>query len=227
MQFARVRPAWRWWLPLLLAATGCATRPTGSAEPLNLSVAKAAVIAYHDSGVYAQAVAAVAAEAEAWMARRASAARPDERLAVVFDIDETMLSNFPHLVSQDFGYVPPVWIDWVERAEAPVLPAVRQVYETARRLGVAVFFVTGRKDPLERAGTEENLLRHGLHDYVRLDLAAANDPRPTAVRKAARRAAIEAEGYTIIANLGDQESDLAGGYAERVFKLPNPFYLIP
>jgi hypothetical protein len=30
----------------------------------------------------------------------------------------------------------------------------------------------------------------------------------------------------IIANLGDQFSDLAGGYAERTFKLPNPFYSI-
>ena len=30
-----------------------------------------------------------------------------------------------------------------------------------------------------------------------------------------------------IANLGDQESDLIGGHAERTFKLPNPFYLMP
>lgn len=32
---------------------------------------------------------------------------------------------------------------------------------------------------------------------------------------------------TIIANLGDQDSDLVGGHAERTFKLPNPFYYIP
>ena len=29
-----------------------------------------------------------------------------------------------------------------------------------------------------------------------------------------------------IANVGDQPSDLAGGYAERTFLLPNPFYRI-
>jgi acid phosphatase len=29
----------------------------------------------------------------------------------------------------------------------------------------------------------------------------------------------------IIANMGDQASDLAGGHAEKTFKLPNPFYL--
>jgi hypothetical protein len=29
-----------------------------------------------------------------------------------------------------------------------------------------------------------------------------------------------------VVNLGDQESDLDGGHAERAFKLPNPFYFI-
>ncbi len=38
---------------------------------------------------------------------------------------------------------------------------------------------------------------------------------------------IEAEGYVIIANIGDQTSDLIGGYAEKTFKLPNPLYLAP
>jgi acid phosphatase len=45
--------------------------------------------------------------------------------------------------------------------------------------------------------------------------------------KAPQRAQIEQQGYTIIANLGDQPSDLAGGFAERTFQLPNPFYRIP
>jgi hypothetical protein len=45
--------------------------------------------------------------------------------------------------------------------------------------------------------------------------------------KAPVRAAIEAAGYTIIANMGDQPSDLAGDHAEKAFLLPNPFYRIP
>jgi hypothetical protein len=45
--------------------------------------------------------------------------------------------------------------------------------------------------------------------------------------KAPVRAAIEGTGYTIIANVGDQPSDLAGGHAEKTFLLPNPFYRIP
>lgn len=44
--------------------------------------------------------------------------------------------------------------------------------------------------------------------------------------KSGERAEIEADGYRIIANVGDQESDLQGGHADRAFKLPNPFYFI-
>ena len=48
-----------------------------------------------------------------------------------------------------------------------------------------------------------------------------------AVYKSRARAKIEAQGYHIIANVGDQQSDLALGHAERAFKLPNPFYYLP
>ena len=35
------------------------------------------------------------------------------------------------------------------------------------------------------------------------------------------------QGYTIILSMGDQNSDLLGGYAEKTFKLPNPVYFLP
>ena len=34
-------------------------------------------------------------------------------------------------------------------------------------------------------------------------------------------------GTTIVANFGDQFSDLIGGYADRTVKLPNPTYYLP
>ena len=45
--------------------------------------------------------------------------------------------------------------------------------------------------------------------------------------KSGTRAHIESEGYDIIANFGDQYSDLSGGYAAKGFKLPNPMYYLP
>ncbi len=211
-----------------LALAGCATPASVTSEPLNLTAAKEAVIAYAETGRYDQDMADVAREARAWVAARTARRAPGERLAIVFDLDETLLSNYRHMRSQDFGYVPYVWTDWVARAEAPAIAPVKAVYDDARRLGLAIFFITGRQEPQERAGTEENLRREGLGFYERLMLSADDgSPLTSAQRKAAARAAIESEGYRIIANLGDQASDLDGGHAERTFKLPNPFYLIP
>jgi len=45
--------------------------------------------------------------------------------------------------------------------------------------------------------------------------------------KAPIRAKIEQAGYTIVANMGDQPSDLQGGHAEKKFLLPDPFYRVP
>ena len=45
--------------------------------------------------------------------------------------------------------------------------------------------------------------------------------------KSATRAHIESLGYDIVANFGDQFSDLKGGFADRTFKLPNPNYFLP
>lgn len=201
---------------LALVGSACSTAPRG--EPMNLSDAKAAVKAYVDDGRYGRDLAAVAAQAEAWIVRRAAARRAGERLAVVFDIDETVLSNLPHMRGLDFGYVPAEWEAWVARGEAPVIPAGKAVYDAARAAGVAVLFLTGREEPRDRAGTEANLRRAGMGDYAELRLAPAET-------KAEERAAWAAAGWTIIAAVGDQDSDL-GAPAERSFKFPNPVYRI-
>jgi hypothetical protein len=37
---------------------------------------------------------------------------------------------------------------------------------------------------------------------------------------------IESLGYDIVANFGDQFSDLNGGFADETFKIPNPIYFL-
>ncbi len=209
---------------LAAAVSGAFAEP---AEPVNLSDAKAAVVAYVEDGRYQRDLAAVAAEAKAWIEARAGARRADERLAVVFDVDETVLSNLPVMRDEDFGYNTREWTAWIKKAQAPALAPVREVYLAARAADVAVLFLTGRKDPRDRAGTVENLRREGMGDYAALQLAPNDRQKITSrERKTAARAAWVAEGWTIIATVGDQESDL-GEHAERGFKLPNPFYRIP
>jgi predicted secreted acid phosphatase len=50
---------------------------------------------------------------------------------------------------------------------------------------------------------------------------------PTIQYKSGTRAYIESQGYDIVADMGDQFSDLLGGYADKTFKMPNPNYYLP
>lgn len=202
------------------------TAPLAPAEPPNLGLLKQELVAYAESGAYARGLAAVAAEARTWIEQRAARATDDERgrLAVVLDLDETLLSNLSHIRAQDFGYLPPVWSAWVAKAAAPAIEPVAEVYRAARRRGVAVFYITGRRES-DRPGTERNLQALGLDGHAALHCKPDEFHGTSQAFKTAVRRRLTQEGYIIIANIGDQESDLAGGYAERTFKLPNPFYL--
>jgi acid phosphatase len=207
--------------PLLLLLAGCVTH-----EPRNLEAAKIAVRHYHDSGDYDRELAGVAARAQAWIETRAAHGAVGEKLAVVLDIDETALSNWPYMKAHDFGWDDASWNAWIAAGECPAVAPVRAVFLAARRADVEVFFITGREQPRDRSGTEKNLREAGLGDYAMLIMAPPGGAKPDAATfKTAARAALEREGRTIIANIGDQRSDLTGGHAERVFKLPDPFYL--
>jgi putative acid phosphatase of HAD superfamily subfamily IIIB len=222
---------------------GAATCPPPPYPPASLFGApdngapKPELMIYGCSGRYAQDLAAEIAEARDFVERRAGeVARP----ALVLDIDETSLSNWRVMLANDFEYLstgacridtggPCNQRTWELRAQAPAIAPMLALYKAARARGVAVFFLTGRADdPAERAATARNLRRAGYSGWRALILRAPGERKLSAAAfKSARRAQIEAQGYTIIASIGDQWSDLDGGYAERTFKLPNPFYFIP
>jgi len=217
---------------LALFLTGCnqppkstlppaATERVTVAEPPNLFLLKQELKAYIDRGDYDASIASVAAQAKAWIEQRA---RQGGKLAIVLDIDETVLSNLRHMREMDFGYVPALWDQWVADADGPAIESMRTVYETARAHDVAIFYLTGRKTT-DAPGTEKNLRDARLADYAGLHFKPNDFGGPTQAFKTAMRQKITADGYTIIANIGDQHSDLDGGYAERTFKLPNPFYV--
>ena len=193
-------------------------------EPPNIYHVKQALKAYVDSGEYLRDVAAVGAEARAWLEQRAAQKKPGERLVLVLDIDETMLSNLPEMRRNDFGYIPPSWVAWVRSGQAPAIAPVLEIFRTARRLGVEVVLLTGRTEG-DRPGTEANLQAAGYEGYTELHFKSDDSKETTEAFKTGWRRRIAAEGRTIIANVGDQDSDLAGGFAERTFKLPDPFYI--
>lgn len=196
------------------------------AEPANLSPHKREIARYVATGEYDRDLAAVAESAKKYLLRRITqAAKPGEKPAIVFDIDETLLSNVGHMTANDYGYIPRLWAQWVEDGRAPAILPVQAIYEVTVRAGIDIFLITGRTES-ERAATERNLRRAGYETWTRMICQPEKPGAPpsNSVFKTEARRALTEEGYTIIANIGDQESDLANGYAERTFKLPNPFY---
>jgi len=230
--------------------SGCPQAPPAAAFdstwPINLGLLQQRLIVYRCND-YLKDFAAEVAKARAWVEQRApQVVKP----AVVFDIDETSLSNWEQLYHNQFAYVPSGPCDlksgmacgqreWELGARGVALTPTLELFRFLQTLkdknggAVALFFITGRgEDPFERTATEWNLRREGYEGWQRLYMRPSNNPGANvAVYKTRARRDIEDMHYAIIANLGDQYSDLigddAGDHAERCYKLPNPFYFIP
>ncbi len=224
---------------LLSTVSGAACPPQRSpfvpqvTQPFNLDLVKATLRDYH-AHVYHSHVAATLGDARNFLRQRMKD-KAVVKPALVLDIDETALSNWPNLAVNDFGFIADgpcaasgacgfnAWVDL--RLATAIVPTL-ELFNEAKALGVAVFFVNARRES-QRAVTAANLTHEGYQDWARLVLRADSDKDPSVQPfKTGARAEIESEGFTILANVGDQESDLAGGHAECGFKVTNPFYLI-
>lgn len=198
-----------------------------------------ALKAYHDSGAYMQDLAAVDQRAEGYLglrlahdrcvqrARRATASWACRPPALVLDIDETSLSNYSNLAATNFTNTTAQLAIGVVAGNDPAIKPTLDLYNFAKSHGVAVFFITGRPDsiPFVRTQTVANLHSAGYQNWDGLILSPTLGG-PAIPYKSGERAKIEQQGYDIVANVGDQESDLRGDHADRGFKLPDPFYFI-
>jgi len=209
--------------------SGCASTQTVP----NLFDTQARIERYVSSGEYDAAFAAVVGRARAYMETRAShVTKP----AIVLDIDETSLSNWPAYRINGWSRIANGPCDlkvgpcglraWQAMAASKALVPTLELAKRADSLGVAVFFITGRPGNL-REQTDRNLRQEG-YQPAGLVLSPEGASFKSAVDfKAPERRKITEQGYTIILSMGDQDSDLLGGYAEKTFKLPNPVYFLP
>lgn len=213
-------------LPLLLF-TGLSF---GHAEPINLNSVKQELTQYHDSGKYAQELNLVTLDAKKYITQRIkqnNQTNHPQKLAVIFDIDETTLSNYPAMKELNFGGTLQQLKNLCKKTLSPIAPAL-QLYQYLQQNKVAVFFVTGRQKPCQSA-TITNLKRAGYTNWDGLYFKPSNYHQSSVIpyKASIRKLISEEQGYVIIATIGDQQSDLEGGYAEKKFKLPNPYYYIP
>jgi transcriptional regulator with XRE-family HTH domain len=198
----------------------------------NIDALKKQLRQYHECtctcGCYAKDQDHQADRAIALLRIRAAHRRPQEKLALVLDIDETTLSNYEEMVKADFAYDSAVFHAWIISAKAPAIPGTLRLFHEAQRLNVSVFFITGRAEA-EREATERNLREQGFQNWQQMFLRSpAQTSQPVYVFKSGTRAAIAAQGYRMVLNVGDQWSDDKGEpQAEFFVKYPDPYYFIP
>jgi predicted secreted acid phosphatase len=204
--------------------------PSLYSEPPNLALVKKELIHYHDSGLYQQELAEKIQQARQYIIQEAlsnAQQKDQQKLALVLDIDETSLSNYDKMVKHDFTGTRAEIHKEILGADSPAIKPMLALYKDAINHGIKVFFVTGRTES-ERTATEDNLVKAGYKNWAGLYLRSDKYSDPSIIPfKSKTRAMISQQGYTIIASIGDQYSDIRGGYAKKGFKLPNPYYYLP
>jgi 5'-nucleotidase (lipoprotein e(P4) family) len=167
-----------------------------------------------------------------------------QRLAVIFDVDETLVDNWAYqarLVATGQDFAPDTWLAWVLEARARAIPGAVEFTRWLDGRGVKVWYVTNRVVP-EREATLTNLRALGFPvDADGANLLVRDDDGGFGKDKVSRRQLVDAE-HRVIAMFGDNLGDFLGGvfadnatrsarianyqawWGERWYVLPNPLY---
>lgn len=194
---------------------------------------------FSSTGAYAKEVTSIARHVRGYLAGRSHHQHGrhgfDGRPALIFDIDDTTLTTYDYEIYSNFVYNPTTNADFVNDAVFPATPGMVGLVSWARDHGYTVFFLTGRPET-QRTGTLTNLTNQGyapvsaktfLKDQTLPWLTSCTPTCSSEQYKTLTREHLEDTGYDVVANLGDQYSDLRGGFADKTVKIPNPMYFLP
>ena len=232
------------------AALADNSTPRSDKEIANLGLVENQIKAYYGDTVvgsehyaspdspYAHQVARIEAKAKDYLARSVRHGHGPTKPAIVLDVDDTSLLTYNYELEQGFGYTPASNGAYIASKTMDPVFGMPQLANWAADQGISVFFVTGRPEA-QRDPSAANLAAVGYKPAADTDhLFLKNSANPPAYLtcgstcttiqyKSQTRAHIESLGYDILANFGDQYSDLSGGSADKGFKMPNPMYYLP
>lgn len=164
-----------------------------------------AVLWQQHSGEYKALCYQAFALAKMRLLEKITAHKKDEApLAVITDIDETVLDNSPQQaddILHHATYTEESWKRWTSRAKAGALPGAVAFFQWADKMGVQIFYVSNRR-PEEREATIKNLAAVGFPqiDTVHVQMKEATpdkEPRRKNIR----------QQYTVALLLGDNLND--------------------
>ena len=171
-----------------------------------------------------------------------------EKPAVVFDADDTTLWTYDmEDAAMHFNFDPVLQdTQWVQPEKFPATPGMVDVVNAVDAAGCNVIGLTGRNDGQLDAtlGNLEKLGYHGFLDglfFTKWKSGTVPDDRywlqgtacedgvcsTTEYKSLTRQHIAEDMRFRVLANIGDQFSDLVGDYSGDAVKLPNPTYYLP
>ena len=155
-------------------------------------------------------------------------------LAIVMDLDETVLDNSKYQVERselDLGFTQESWSKWVKRKEAGLIPGAKEFIGKIRPYPIRIIFISNRMDENLKP-TQKNLLDLGVLSPKDLFLLRKNKSDTKEKRRAE---VIEGSGrmskvgpLKVIAYFGDAMGDFPKqtdkDFGETNFIFPNPMY---
>lgn len=186
---------------------------------------KQEVMLFYESDAHEQEVARVLEQAKAVIESQKSL----ENCAIVFDIDETSLNHYKPF--RDAGFPQDenhqIWGELISKTVATPVKVTLEFYKYCLSKGLKVFFISARLAKyLEN--TKKALISAGYTVFEDVLVFPENvgEYRTDYFKnfKAKKRAYIESQGYRVLVSIGDQASDLSGGFAKYAFQLPNYLY---
>ena len=171
---------------------------------------------------------------QAWYQVNRQAGSSGTKLAIVVDLDETILDNSLYQVgrwSKGLGFTQESWSEWVNQKEAGLVPGAKVFLEKTRNLGVTIVFMSNRMHH-NLQPTIENLKELSVWQKEDLFLLREDKQDTKDIR---RKEVLEGTGrmkkvgpLKVLAYLGDQVGDFPDKSGEvfgvNQFLLPNPTY---
>jgi acid phosphatase len=206
------------YLTLTLSLTLISCSPT----LVNLDTAKDQVARYYESGEYEKELTEIINDAK----QKFLKVELVPNSAVVFDIDETALDNYEAIKKIGYGYEKKYWDEWLEKADAPAIPKVKELYDFLLQKRFKIIFITGKKDYQYNA-TYKNMIAVGYTTFDTIITRNKDEYKiKSAQYKSNKRNELIDKGYVIAGCIGDQLTDCAGENCGIVVKLPNYLYLV-
>jgi len=140
---------------LIFVLVGCSSN-----QPVNLRTAKDLVKDYYESGKYDEEMNEIIKDAE----EKFSKVVVKNNSAVIFDVDDTALSNYEISKKLDYGYDFNIIQEWVLNAKLPAIKQTKGLYDFLKSKNVKLIFLTGRTSE-EYDATYRNLIEQGYTGF--------------------------------------------------------------